>query len=90
MARITFKAAHADLRALGIVLARTGEPGEFRVALANRPARTAQGYYTTDLQDALDTGRAMAAEHLRTLHQRAGGKEHFDTGMRLAAATNRL
>ncbi len=90
MARITFKAAQRELREAGVTLARTAVPGEFRVALAGRPARTAHGYYTDDLQDAVGTGRAMAAENRQRLHAQAGGRTHFDTAMRLAHATNRL
>ena len=90
MARITFAKAQSELREQGVSLTRTAVPGEFRVALSGQPARTAQGYYTDDLEDAVGTGRAMAAEHLRRLHQRAGGVQHFDTAMRLAEATNRL
>lgn len=73
MARITFKAAQRELREAGVTLARTAVPGEFRVALAGRPARTAHGYYTDDLQDAVGTGRAMAKERaaeLRLFDQR--------------------
>lgn len=67
MARITFKAAADELRPLGVSLTRTAVPGEFRVALAGQPARKAQGYFTEDLQDAVNTGRAMAAERAREI-----------------------
>lgn len=61
MARITFKGAQADLRALGVTLNRTAVPGEFRVALAGvRPSQGGGSYYTEDLEDAVATGRDMS------------------------------
>jgi hypothetical protein len=86
--RLTFAAVQATLREHGVTIFRTAEPGEFRVRLTDAPPRT--GYYTTDLQDALDTGKAMARERDVRLHAAAGGRQHYETAMRLAAATNRL
>ena len=90
MVRITFKGAQADLRALGVTLNRTAVEGEFRVALAGLPSRKAPSYYTDDLSDAVRTGKAMAREHEARLHAAAGGRQHYETAMRLADATNRL
>lgn len=51
---------------MGIVLLRnvgikvTLDDGEYRVAYLDEQDPEASAYYTTDAQDALDTGRAMA------------------------------
>lgn len=76
MARMTFKGAQADLRAMGVTLNRTAVEGEFRVALAGLPSRRAPSYYTDDLHDAVRTGRAMAAEAQRAARLVASGLQH--------------
>jgi hypothetical protein len=50
--------ARKQLQALGLVLKRTPD-GEWRVNFKGGDEETA--YYATDLTDALDTGRMMAA-----------------------------
>lgn len=54
---MTINEAKSELRRFGISLKKTPH-GEFRVNFAGGSERTA--YYTTDLHDAIDTGRAMA------------------------------
>ncbi len=58
--RLTFTGVQEALRDHNVVIFRTAIAGEFRVRLNGAPPRT--GYYTDDLQDALDTGIAMRAE----------------------------
>ena len=53
-----FELAAAELRALGIVIARL--PGEYRVNFRGGPEASA--FCTDSLDDALALGRAMAAE----------------------------
>jgi hypothetical protein len=58
----TYTATREALRALGIALNR--QDGEYRVApvgTRRRIGTEAEFYYTDDLQDAFDTGLAMAA-----------------------------
>ena len=61
--RLTYAIAHAELAALGVVLARTPF-AEFRVRV--RGAAAGEGYITTDLADALATGRLLAERLGRT------------------------
>jgi hypothetical protein len=53
-----FAFVKAELQALGLVIRKT-EYGEYRVNFKGGHEATA--YYTTDLADALDTGRTIAA-----------------------------
>jgi hypothetical protein len=53
-----FELAYEELRALGIVLARL--PGEYRVNVRNGSEKTAR--FADDLDEAVELGRAMAAE----------------------------
>ncbi len=55
-----FRQARATLDAIGISLSHSADEDEYRVNLKGASERTA--YYTYDLDDALDTGRAMADE----------------------------
>lgn len=58
---MTLAVAKQTLRALGLVISHDPSTQEFRVAFAGRgPAVEASAYYTNDLQDAVNTGRAMA------------------------------
>lgn len=63
--RLTFAAVRDALREHGVTIyptaMHTTMSPEWRVALANTPARRNGGYFATDLQDALDTGKRMAA-----------------------------
>lgn len=60
MTRIEDRAAHF-LRGIGMEL--RVRDGEYRVNFSRGPERTA--YYTTDLDDALSTGRSMSREGLK-------------------------
>ncbi len=55
---LTFQAAAADLRQLGLVI--ESHPGEYRVNYRHGDEATA--YYTDDLTDALATGFVMAQQ----------------------------
>jgi hypothetical protein len=55
----TLAEARAILRPLGITLSRRAEANEYRVNLAG--GTEAQAYYASDINDAIGTGRAMAA-----------------------------
>lgn len=69
---MTIHDVQVALRAIGISLSRRG--GEFRVNFTNGPERTA--YYTNDLGDALETGRAMSREGLKNpVYKKYGGRE---------------
>lgn len=46
------------LRAEGLTVTRTGHGQEVKVRVKGSPA--GEGYFTDDMQDALDTGRDMA------------------------------
>lgn len=66
--KLTQKMVRAELALVGIRIRKT-DAGDFRVA----HSLTEQGgYYTTDLQDALDTGKAMAKERDRKATFKAG------------------
>lgn len=67
-----FERAQHYLRQWGITLTR--REGEYRVNFKGGPERTA--YYTNDLEDAIQTGRAMSREGLRNpTYKRYGGRE---------------
>jgi hypothetical protein len=55
---VRFKEAQAQVRPLGMVLRSDMETGEYRVNFKGRRETTA--YYTPDLEDAVNTARAMA------------------------------
>ena len=57
-----FESVAAELRALGLTI--TTRPGEYCVNF--RDGREGTGYFTDELQDALEHGRAMAAENPST------------------------
>lgn len=59
---MTLKGAQREMRAIGIVL--THFDGEYRVNL--RGGTEATACYETDLESAVDTGRAMARLATRT------------------------
>ncbi|WP_048710802.1 hypothetical protein [Microvirga massiliensis] len=61
--RLTFAAVHRELATLEIVIRKRDSAGEFRVNYRGGDEATAS--YTPDLEDALGTGRAMAAERDR-------------------------
>ncbi len=52
---LRFDFVKSELASLGMTITR--KDGEFKVRIKGSPA--GNGYFTTDLQDALDTGRAM-------------------------------
>jgi len=58
--KLRFSTARADLAILGITLRSKNEFDEYRVNFRGGVEATA--YYTSDLQDAFDTGRAMHAK----------------------------
>jgi len=55
---MTFKEAQGLVRPLGMVLRTDREWGEYRVNF--KGGREATAYYTPDLEDAVNTARAMA------------------------------
>ena len=57
---MNFKQARATLHSIGISLSHGVDSEEFRVNL--RGATEATAYYTTHLDDAIATGKAMAAQ----------------------------
>jgi len=57
--KLTLSTVRAQLREIGVVIART-EYAEYRVNF--RAGREATAYYTPSLLDALETGRAMVAQ----------------------------
>jgi len=56
--RLTLRYVRERLRDIGATI--NSAEGEYHVRLKTTPA--GEGYFTTDLRDALDTGRAMARE----------------------------
>lgn len=56
--KLIFKSVFAVLRAEGLSIRKT-EWGEYRVAFLGR-GNEASAYYTSDLEDAFDTGMHMA------------------------------
>jgi hypothetical protein len=56
---MTIKQAKAELRPLGIALTKEPFGGEYRVNYWGGGESTA--YYTNDREDAINTGKAMAA-----------------------------
>ena len=61
--RPTYAQARAELSGLGLIIARTPF-AEFRVRV--RGAAAGEGYFTSDLADALATGRLLAERLGRT------------------------
>jgi len=61
-ARLTLRYVRDQLRDLGVTI-KKDEAGDFVVRIKGSPPD--HGYFTRDLRDALDTGRAMAAEKQR-------------------------
>lgn len=55
----TFAQVKAELREIGITISVDRDYGEYRVNFAGGSEATA--YYTNDIDDALDTGCAMAS-----------------------------
>lgn len=58
MAKLTMRTVRTALRAVGVTIKHDTEWEEYVVRLAGSPAD--EGYHTNDLEDAYDTGRAMA------------------------------
>ncbi len=56
--KLTFKSVKAELKPLGITLARTGQGKELKVRIKGSP--NGHGYFTSDLDDALATGKHMS------------------------------
>ncbi len=72
MKSLTIAEAKAVLSPLGVFLVK--RDGEFRVRLVGSPA--GHGYFTTDIDDAVATGRHMAASAQRmVLEQRPTSAE---------------
>lgn len=61
--KLTILDVKRELRGLGIALTYACDVHEFRVNFIG--GREATAYYTGDLNDARDTGRAMAATRVR-------------------------
>lgn len=57
--KLTLAKVRQSLKAIRVTIRRT-DAGDLRVCLNGRQENSA--YYTSDLQDALDTGRRMDAE----------------------------
>lgn len=95
---ITVKLAKAQLRELGVVIRSTGH-GEYRVALQG--AAEASAYYGTSIQDAYETGLAMARKpspfsqrdrfmaEARTLYAAGGDAKRVQQLVKLAYAAHR-
>jgi hypothetical protein len=64
MARLTMREARRQARALGLRIRSTGWD-DYRVYWPEEARDSERGYFTPDLDDALDTARAMAAERQR-------------------------
>jgi len=60
--KLTLTTVKAELSRIGVVIKRDADWGEYRVNFRN--GREGTAYYTGDLQDALDTGRAMIAQQV--------------------------
>lgn len=58
---ITMREARAKARALGLRIKSTGWD-DYRVYWPEEANDSERGYFTPDLQDAIDTAHAMAAE----------------------------
>lgn len=56
MSKLTDKVAFATIRSLGLSVTKLD--GEYRIRIPGSPPD--EGYFTTDLQDAVDTAKAMA------------------------------
>jgi hypothetical protein len=61
MAKLTMREARATIRATGLRIKSTGWD-DYRVYWPEDAKQTERGYFTTDLEDAIDTAKAMAAE----------------------------
>lgn len=71
--RLTQAYVRDQLRPLGVSISKRQE-NEYHVRVIGSPA--GEGYFTPDLRDALDTGRAMAAEKQRNTNlARLGGDQ---------------
>ncbi len=55
--KLTLKQVRATLAPLGVTIRKTGYGDEILVRIKGSPA--GHGYFTTELDDALDTGLAM-------------------------------
>lgn len=65
---MTFKQARSELDKIGISLSHGVDDDEFRVNF--KSGREATAYYTNDLDDAIGTGRHMAAHRSKTVKDR--------------------
>lgn len=70
---IRFLDAKNQLKGIGITINRKASTGEFRVNFVNGTEATA--YYTNDLQDAIDTGIAMASHRRNPTYKKYSGRE---------------
>lgn len=61
MAKLTMREARAAVRAVGLRLESTGWD-DYRVFHIDDRNNEDRGYFTPDLEDAVDTAKAMAAE----------------------------
>jgi hypothetical protein len=57
--KLTLKTVRAELAQIGVTISRTPH-GEYKVRLKDSPK--GHGYFTTDLQDAFETGKFMASD----------------------------
>lgn len=63
--RLTLRYVRDELRELGVTV-KKDQAGDFVVRIKGSPPD--HGYFTRDIRDALDTGRAMAAEKQRNMN----------------------
>lgn len=64
MAKLTMRMARASLREVGVTIRRDVEWGEYVVRI--KGSAEGEGYHTSDLADAYQTGHAMALNDERT------------------------
>ena len=62
---LTLGKVRAELRAVGVAITHSAEFSEYRVNF--RGGNEATAYYTTDIEDARDTGLAMMRHHMAAL-----------------------
>ena len=81
----TLKAAQAEARALGMVLAHDVGLGEYEVRPMGGVPGGARSYFTSDRQDALDTARHMAGQVARAAAMLRDLSQSRTVGQRVTA-----